>query len=57
MYWPIEEVMDVESIMTHYGAQQPLAEVSSTSTIHGVSSLSCVPGSGIPIPTARFGNV
>jgi hypothetical protein len=27
-YWPIEEVMAVESILTSYGAQQPLAEVS-----------------------------
>jgi hypothetical protein len=28
MYWPIEEVMAVESILTDYGAQQRLGEVS-----------------------------
>jgi hypothetical protein len=28
MYWPIEEVMAVESILTNYGAQHRLGEVS-----------------------------
>lgn len=28
MYWPIEEVMAVESILTDYGAQRRLGEVS-----------------------------
>jgi hypothetical protein len=34
MYWPIEEVMAVESILTSYGAQQPLAEVSLEFDLH-----------------------
>jgi hypothetical protein len=59
MYWPIEEVMAVESIMTSDGAQQPLAEVSLEFDLddpRGVN-LSSVPGYGIPIPTVRFASV
>ena len=34
MYWPIEEVTAVESILTNYGAQRPLAEVSPEFDLH-----------------------
>jgi hypothetical protein len=32
MYWPTEEVTAVESMLTSYGAQQRLGEVSRSST-------------------------